>query len=90
MFKSKKLFFRQLLLVAFAPKGVSSSVVECLLIRWDSLSYFKFRPVFQDWFIKGYGMLHIKDHLLLTDEQPMWWQLGFLAEWSFYHTFDTI
>ena len=65
------------------------------MVRWvvgsirhavDPLSYFSFQPVLHDWcnksrgmYYPGYGMVHIKEPLLLIDKS------GFpfsLSEWS--------
>ena len=70
--------------------GRSSEVERSLMVRWvvgsilhgvDPLSYFSFQPVLHDWCNKGRGMcypvsgmVHIKEPLLLIDEQPMWRQ----------------
>ena len=59
----------------------------------DPLSYFSFQPVFHDWCNKGrgmcysvYGMMHIKEPLLLIGKSSPWCGSGFplsLSEWSF-------
>ena len=59
----------------------------------DPLSYFSFQPVFHDWCNKGrgmyhplYGMMHIKEPLLLIGKSSLCGGSGFplsLSEWSF-------
>ena len=56
----------------------------------DPLSYFSFQPVLHDWCNKGrgmcypvYGMVHIKDPLLLSERVAHLAAAGFLSEWSF-------
>ena len=59
----------------------------------DPLSYFSFQPVLHDWCNKGrgmcypvYGMVHIKEPLLLIGKSSLCGGRGFplsLSEWSF-------
>ena len=67
----------------------SSDVERSLMVRWvvgsilhgvDPLRYFSFHPVLHDWCNKGrgmcypvYGMVHIKEPLLLVDKS---WSTG--------------
>ena len=70
------------------------------MVRWvvgsigvDQLSYFSFQPVLHDWRSKGcgmyypvYGMMHIKEPLLLIGKSSLCGGSGFplsLSEWSF-------
>ena len=72
-----------------------------LMVRWvvgsilhwvDPLSYFSFQPVLHDWCNKGcgmyypvFGMVHIKEPLLLIDKSSLCGSSGFpfsLSEWS--------
>ena len=81
--------------------GRSSEVERSLMVRWvvgsilhgvDPLSYFSFQPVLHDWCNKGrgmcypvYGMVHIKEPLLLIDKSSLCGGSGFpfsLSEWS--------
>ena len=81
--------------------GRSSEVERSLMVRWvvgsilhgvDPLSYFSFQPVPHDWGNKGrgmcypvYGMVHIKEPLLLIDKSSLCGGSGFpfsLSEWS--------
>ena len=82
--------------------GRSSEVERSLMVRWvvgsilhgvDPLSYFSFQPVLHDWCNKGrgmyypvYGMVHIKEALLLIGKNSPCGGSGFpltLSEWSF-------
>ena len=61
-------------------------VVGSILHGVDSLSYFSFQPVLHDWCIKGRGMVHIKESLLLIGTSSPCGGSGFplsLSEWSF-------
>ena len=81
--------------------GRSSEVERSLMVRWvvgsilhgvDPLSYFSFQPVLHNWCNKGrgmcypvYGMVHIKEPLLLIDKSSLCGSSGFpfsLSEWS--------
>ena len=74
--------------------GRSSEVERSLMVRWvvgsilhgvDPLSYFSLQPVLYDWCIKGCGMVHIKEPLLLIDKSSLCGGSGFLfslSEWS--------
>ena len=81
--------------------GRSSEVKRSLMVQWvvgsilhwvDPLSYFLFQPVLHDWCNKGrgmcypvYGMVHIKEPLLLIDKSSLCGGSGFLfslSEWS--------
>ena len=81
--------------------GRSSEVERSLMVRWvvgsilhgvDPLSYFSFQPVLHDWCNKGrgmcypvYGMVHIKEPLLLIGKSSLCGGSGFpfsLSEWS--------
>ena len=81
--------------------GRSSEVERSLMVRWvvgsilhgvDPLSYFSFQPVLHDWCNKGrgmyypvYGMVHIKEPLLLIGKSSPCGGSGFplsLSEWS--------
>ena len=81
--------------------GRSSEVEHSLMVRWvvgsilhgvDPLSYFSFQPVLHDWCNKGrgmcypvYGMVHIKEPLLLIDKSSLCGGSEFpflLSEWS--------
>ena len=81
--------------------GRSSEVESSLMLRWvvgsilhgvDPLSYFSFQPVLHDWCNKGrgmcypvYGIVHIKEPLLLIDKSSLCGGSGFpfsLSEWS--------
>ena len=68
------------------------------MVRWvifmvDPLCYFSIQPVLHDWFNKDrgtccpvYGMVHIKEHLLLIGKSSPFGGSGFplsLFEWSF-------
>ena len=67
-------------------------VVGSILHGVDPLSYFLFQPVLHDWFNKGrgmcypvYGMVHIKEPLLLIGKSSLCGGSGFhlsLSEWS--------
>ena len=65
----------------------SSEVARPIMVQWfvgsslmvDSLSYFLFQPVLQNWCNKGHGMcyracgmIHIKDPLLLIGKSNPW------------------
>ena len=75
---------------AFAH-GAMGRRVESLMV--DPLSYFSFHPVLHDWCNKGrgmcypvYGMMHIKEPLLLIGKSSPCGGKGFpllLSEWSF-------
>ena len=81
--------------------GRSSEVERSLMVRWvvgsilhgvNPLSYFSFQPVLNDWCNKGrgmcypvYGMVHIKEPLLLIGKSSLCGGSGFpfsLSEWS--------
>ena len=81
--------------------GRSSEVERSLMVRWvvgsilhgvDPLSYFSFQPVLHHWCNKGcgmyypvYGMVHIKEPLLLINKSSLCGGSGFpfsLSEWS--------
>ena len=67
-------------------------VVGSILHGVDPLSYFSFQPVLHDWCNKGcgmcypvYGMVHIKETLLLIGKSSLCGGSGFpfsLSEWS--------
>ena len=73
--------------------GRSSEVERSLMVRWvvgsilhgvDPLSYFSFQPVLHDWCNKGrgmcypvFGMVHIKEPLLLIDKSSLRGGSGF-------------
>ena len=68
-------------------------VVGSIFHGVDPLSYFSFQPVLHDWCNKGrgmyypvYGMVHIKEPLLLIGKSSPCGGSGFplsLSEWSF-------
>ena len=68
-------------------------VVGSILHGVDPLSYFSFQPVLHDWCNKGrgmcypvFGMMHIKEPLLLIGKSSLCGGSGFplsLSEWSF-------
>ena len=68
-------------------------VVASILHGVDPLSYFSFQPVLHDWCNKGpgmrylvYGIMHIKEPLLLNGKSSLCGGSGFplsLSEWSF-------
>ena len=68
-------------------------VVGSIFHGVDPLIYFSFQPVLHDWCNKGralyspvYGMVHIKEHLLLIGKSSPCGGSGFplsLSEWSF-------
>ena len=81
--------------------GHSSEVERSLMVRWvvgsilhgvDPLSYFSLQPVLHDWCNKDrgmcypvYGMVHIKEPLLLIGKSSLCGGSGFpfsLSEWS--------
>ena len=81
--------------------GHSSKVERSLMVQWiigtilhgvDPLSYFMFQPVLHDWCNKGrgmsypvYGMVHIKEPLLLINKSSLCGGSGFpfsLSVWS--------
>ena len=71
----------------YAPSHRQDNTYHCLMVRWvirsilhgvDPLSYCSFQPVLHDWCNKGcgmynpvYGMVHIKEHLLLMRRQQV-------------------
>ena len=69
-------------------RGKRSLMVRCvvgsILHGVDTLRYFSFQPVLQDWCNKGYpvcGMVHIKEPLLLIGKNSLYGAAGFLSHY---------
>ena len=90
-----------LLYLVIVGAGRSAEVERSLMVRWvvgsilhgvDPLSYFSFQPVLHDWCNKDrgmcysvFGMVHIKEPLLLIGKSSLCGGSGFpfsLSEWS--------